>query len=106
VTGRPHQVFITEDTDLTKQIKIKEIRAANKTASTGFTKKNIADRVWKYRYLPPALENEYFERNVGDNKDVTKIRPLQPVDLFKRREYNELPPSSFTTPSFKSSYLT
>jgi hypothetical protein len=28
-----------------KQIKIKEIHAANKTASTGYNRKNIADRV-------------------------------------------------------------
>jgi hypothetical protein len=48
-----------------------------------------------------SLESEYFERNVGDNKDITKIKQMQPVDPYKRSAFDQMPPSSFIPPSFK-----
>jgi hypothetical protein len=67
--------------------------------------KDIAGKVWKYRYLPPALESSYFERNVGDNKNLTKIRQLVPTDPFKRNEFGEQTPQNWVRPGLKSEYL-
>jgi hypothetical protein len=71
-TGVPHPVFNIEDTDLQKQKQIKQIRAANKALD--LSKAEVANKVWKCRYIPPALESNYFERNLGEN--ITKIYQL------------------------------
>jgi hypothetical protein len=59
----------------------------------------------KYRYIPPSLESNYFERNLGDNRDLTKIRQLQPTDEFKRKELRELQPHDWVRPTLTSEYL-
>jgi hypothetical protein len=86
-TGDPHAKFNILDTDLQKQQKIKQIRATNKAKDS--TKADITNRVSKYRYIPPALESNYFERNVGDNSELTKIKQLVPTARFKRNEFKE-----------------
>jgi hypothetical protein len=83
IMGIAHPVFDIVDTNLQKQAKIKQIRATNK--GTQLSKTNVANRVWKYRYIPPSLESTYFERNVGNNKELTKIKQFVPTDEFKRR---------------------
>jgi hypothetical protein len=103
VTGVPHLVFNITDTDLVKQIQIKTIRATNKGKQ--LTKEQVAGKVWKYRYIPPALESDYFERNFGDNKEITKIKQLIPTDPFKRNEYKEPTPTTWVRPGLKSEYL-
>jgi hypothetical protein len=51
-----------------KQAQIKAVRAANKNNADKLTNELVAGKVWKYRYIPPTLESDYFERNVGHNK--------------------------------------
>jgi hypothetical protein len=79
VIGKTYPVFEVTDTDVQKQ-KMKAIRAANKVVSAGYSKKDVTDKVWKYKYLLPALESEYFERNVGDDKEITKLRQVKAID--------------------------
>jgi hypothetical protein len=102
-TGVPHPVFDIVDTDLQKQERIKQIRDANKALN--LTKDEVANRVWKYRYIPPALESNYFERNLGDNKELTKIRQLHTTDGFKRKDVIEPQPENWVRPQITSSYL-
>jgi hypothetical protein len=45
VLGKAYPVFVMLDNDLAKQQRIKEIRAANKTASVGYGKKNISKSI-------------------------------------------------------------
>jgi hypothetical protein len=103
VSGSPHLVYKIEDTDLVKQQQIKQIRAINR--GTELTKKQLAGKVWKYSYLPPSLESDYFERNVGDNKNLTKIKQLVPTNPFKRNEYIEQTPHDWVRPGLKSEYF-
>jgi hypothetical protein len=65
----------------------------------------VLSHLYYYRYLPPALESEYFERNTGENKDLTKIRQVEPIAPYTRGKYDQLPPSDFTAPNFQSPYL-
>jgi hypothetical protein len=99
----PHPVFDITDTDLLKQQQIKAIRPANKAKD--LSKEDVASKVWKYRCIPPSLESEYFERNVSDAKDLTKIRQLVPTNEFKRNDFAEQPPSNWVRPGIKSEYL-
>jgi hypothetical protein len=78
----------------------------NKVSSGGYSKKDVAGKVWKYRYLPPALESEYFERNTGENKDLTKIRQVETIAPYARAKYDQLPPTNYVGPNFQSAYLT
>jgi hypothetical protein len=73
-----HKVLHVTDKDVTKQAKLKEVRQRGKTQRATLTKKQIGDKVWKYRYLPPSLDSNFFERNV-DADEVTKFRPLTRV---------------------------
>jgi hypothetical protein len=84
--------------------RIKQIRAENK--GKNLTKEEVANKVWKYRYIPPAFETQYFERNVGDNKELTKIRQLNQTAPFKRSYFSENAPSDWVIPGLKSEYLT
>jgi hypothetical protein len=106
VSGKSHQEFKITDKDLLKQQQIKQIRATNKAASSGYSKKDVASKVWRYSYLHPALESEYFERNTGENKDLTKNRQVEIIAPYARSKYAELPPTTFVTPNFQSAYLT
>jgi hypothetical protein len=106
VSTKIHLAFEITDAEVLKQEKIKAIHAVNKGKVGGFTKKVVTDRIWKYRYLPASLESGYFERNVGDDKELTEIRQIEPVPPYKRSEYNQLPSQTFTAPSFQSLYLT
>jgi hypothetical protein len=103
IQGVSHPVFNITDTDLVKQQQIKAIRAQNR--GTELSKKDLAGKVWKYRYLPPSLESSYFERNVGNNKNLTKIKQLVPTDPFKRNEFGEQTPHDWVRPGLKSEYL-
>jgi hypothetical protein len=105
MTGKSHPVFDIVDGDFLKQQQIKELRATNKAASSGYSKKDITNKVWKYRYLPPALESEYFERNTGGNKELTKIRQVEIIPPYTRGKYTKLPPTNNVGPNFQSPYL-
>jgi hypothetical protein len=52
-----------------------------------------------------TFESEYFERNVGDNKELTKIKQLIPTAPFKRNEFAEQVPQTWVTPGLTSEYL-
>jgi hypothetical protein len=95
-TGDSHAKFVITVTDLVNQEHIKTIRATNK--GTQLSKADVAGKVWKYRYIPPALESNYFERNVGDNKETTKIKQLKQTYLFKRNAFGEQIPSNWVRP--------
>jgi hypothetical protein len=101
--GSRHPVFNIMDTDLQKRQQIKQIRATNKAKD--LTKEEVAGKVWKYCYIPPSLESFYFERNVGDNKELTKIRQLVPTEPFKRKEPTESAPQNWVIPGLTSEYL-
>jgi hypothetical protein len=105
VSWKTHPVFKITDQDLLKQEQIKQIRAVNKAASSTYSKKDIAGKVWKYHYLPPAFESEYFERNTGGDKELTKFRQVEPVAPYTRSKYNQLPPSNFIVQNLQSPYL-
>jgi hypothetical protein len=87
-TGKSHPIFDIVDQDLLRQEQIKQIRAQNKAASGGYSKKDIAGKVWKYCYLHPALESEYFERNTNGNKELTKIRQVETIPPYTRGKYD------------------
>jgi hypothetical protein len=53
------------------QIKIKEL---------GFTKADVVNKVWKYRYLSSSLDTELFERNTG-NDYVIKLSTAERKNL-------------------------
>jgi hypothetical protein len=96
-----HQVFQIEDADVQKQEKLKAIRDANKAQRANLTKQQIADKVWKYRYIPPKLD--LFERNVT-NDDVIKFRPLTRMAPYKRNVFNQRPSEEYILPDYVSPY--
>jgi hypothetical protein len=78
--------FVIRDNDLQKQLQIKEMRNAAKTKRGGFTKEDVAKRIWQYRYLPPDPRTNFFERNV---QETTKFREIKPVLEFIRTIYTK-----------------
>jgi hypothetical protein len=89
------QVFQILDKDVQKQKKLKDIRNTTKNKIQGFTKEDISDIIWKYRYIQSSLDNNYFERNTNDY-EVSKFREFNIAKPYKRRVYPRLPLSIFT----------
>jgi hypothetical protein len=100
---KSHDVFQVVDADVNKQEKLKQIRDTNKGQRVNLTKKNVADNVWKYRYIPPGLETNLLEKNTGAD-DVIKFRPLTRVDPYKRKEFNQRSPEDYILPSYVLPY--
>jgi hypothetical protein len=74
------------DNDLQKQKQIKQLPNAAKGKRAGFTKEEVAGKIWKYRYLPPDPRTEFFERNT---REATKFREIKPVPEFTRNPFVE-----------------
>jgi hypothetical protein len=80
-----HQyVYNIRDNDLQKQLQIKELRNVAKRDT--FTKEEVAEKIWKYRYLPPDPRTIFFERNASES---TKFRETKPVPEFTRMMYTD-----------------
>jgi hypothetical protein len=91
---KDHSVFQIIYRDSQKQTKLKQVREAYKNKIQEFTEKDVSDKVWKYRYLQPGLDTEYFERNIGDYV-VVKHRLFTIADPNTRRVCDRLPPKEF-----------
>jgi hypothetical protein len=76
--------FAIPDNDLAKQKQIKEMRNTAKQQRGGFTKEDVAKKIWQYKYLPPGPRTNFFERNA---QETTKFREIQPVPEFTRKTY-------------------
>jgi hypothetical protein len=98
-----HKVFNTIDQDVEKQQRLKQIRDAGKARRPNLTKQQVADTVWKYRYVPPALETKFFERNVTDD-DVIKFRPVTKVKPYARKEFSQRPPEEYMPTNYVLPY--
>jgi hypothetical protein len=79
-------VYNIKDNDLQKQLQIKELCNAAKEKRSGFTKADVAKRIWQYRYLPPDQRTNFFERNA---QETTKFREIKPVSEFTRTMYTD-----------------
>jgi hypothetical protein len=62
------------------------MRIAAKQKRGGFSEEDIAEKIWKYRYLPPDPRTNFFERNT---KESTKFREIKPVPEFTRIPFTE-----------------
>jgi hypothetical protein len=60
------------------------MRLAAKQKRGGFTKEDIARRIWQYQYIPPDPRSNFFERNT---QETTKFREINPVLEFTRTTY-------------------
>jgi hypothetical protein len=98
-----HKIFNIVDKDVLKQEKLKAIRDENKANIPKLTKDQIGNAVWKYRYVPPGLETDYFERN-RTKDDVIKFRPVNRVNPYARKEFNERPAEEYIPTNYESQY--
>jgi hypothetical protein len=78
--------FVIRDNDLQKQQQIKEMRNAAKQKRGGFSKEDVAKRIWQYQYLPPDPRSGFFERNTNE---ATKFREIKSVPEFTRYPFVE-----------------